>query len=485
MTAVPKANILLVDDQPAKLLTYEVMLEGLGENLIKADSAREALRQLLKVDVAVILMDVSMPDLDGFQLAAMIRDHPRFRETAIIFVSAIHLNETDYLRGYQMGGVDYVSAPVIAEVLRSKVKVFVELHRKTRQLEAMNDELEKRVEERTEELRLSNEQQRVLAREVDHRAKNALAVAQAIVRLSRADSIEEHVAAIEGRITALARAHTLLSDARWQGASLKTIVEEELAPYRGGGGSRVSIAGPDILLIPASAQAIALVLHELATNAAKYGAFARPSGTLTLSWAGSDPLRLTWLERGVPGIQRPTKIGFGTKVITLSIESQLGGRAEYHWQDDGLRCDIEIPGSHGRPPQAAHPSRADAQGPGKVLVTEDEPLVALMISELARDLGYEIVGPCSSLSEALYSCAVHDLAAAILDVNLAGEMVYPLAASLRQRDVPFLFVTGYAPERIDPTYSDVTVLQKPIDPAVLKDALTSLLDDGGHVSSAA
>ena len=221
MSDLEKVNILLVDDQPAKLMTYEVVLEGLRENLIKAASAREALDRLLRFDVAVVLMDVSMPDLDGFQLASMIREHPRYKETAIIFVSAIHLTEADYVRGYEMGAVDYVSAPVVPEILRAKVKVFVDLHRKTKQLEKLNCELEDRVAVRTDELRISNERQIILAREVDHRAKNALAVAQAIVRLSQASTIEEYIAAIEGRISALARAHALLSDARWQGASLR------------------------------------------------------------------------------------------------------------------------------------------------------------------------------------------------------------------------------------------------------------------------
>jgi PAS domain S-box-containing protein len=147
-----KTNILMVDDQPAKLLSYEVMLGGLGENLIKATSAKEALEVLLKTDVAVVLMDVSMPELDGFQLAAMIRQHPRFQRTAIIFVSAVHLTDLDQLKGYEHGAVDYISVPVVPELLRAKVRVFAELHRKTRQLEALNRELEQRVLERTEEL---------------------------------------------------------------------------------------------------------------------------------------------------------------------------------------------------------------------------------------------------------------------------------------------------------------------------------------------
>jgi PAS domain S-box-containing protein len=147
-----KVNILMVDDQPAKLLSYEVMLGGLGENLIKANSAKEALELLLKTDVAVVLMDVSMPELDGFQLAAMIRQHPRFQRTAIIFVSAVHLTDLDQLKGYEHGAVDYISVPVVPELLRAKVRVFADLHRKTRQLEALNRDLEQRVLERTEEI---------------------------------------------------------------------------------------------------------------------------------------------------------------------------------------------------------------------------------------------------------------------------------------------------------------------------------------------
>ncbi len=131
----------MVDDQPAKLLTYEVMLAELGENLIKANSATEALDILLKNDVAVVLLDVSMPDIDGFELAGMIRQHPRYQRTAIIFVSAVHLTDLDRLKGYQRGAADYISVPVVPELLRAKVSVFAELHRRALQLEALNGEL--------------------------------------------------------------------------------------------------------------------------------------------------------------------------------------------------------------------------------------------------------------------------------------------------------------------------------------------------------
>jgi len=152
MTANEKVNILMVDDQPAKLLSYEVILAELGENLIKAGSGKEALEHLLKTEIAVVLMDVSMPDLDGFELADLIRQHPRFQRTAIIFISAVYLTDLDRLRGYERGAVDYISVPVIPELLRAKVSIFAELHRKAHQLETLNHELEQRVAERTDEL---------------------------------------------------------------------------------------------------------------------------------------------------------------------------------------------------------------------------------------------------------------------------------------------------------------------------------------------
>src|SRR5690242_17081156 len=171
MRSDDKVNILLVDDQPGKLLSYETILSELGENLIKAVSAREALEHLLKHEIAVILVDVCMPELDGFQLAAMIREHPRFQKTAIIFISAIQLTDVDRLRAFELGAVDYVPVPVTPEVLRAKVRIFSELYRKTRQLEQLNRELERRVAERTAELEASS------ARLVQSEQRRSLALA--------------------------------------------------------------------------------------------------------------------------------------------------------------------------------------------------------------------------------------------------------------------------------------------------------------------
>jgi signal transduction histidine kinase/ActR/RegA family two-component response regulator len=175
MNAHERVNILLVDDQHAKLLSHEAILAGIGENLLKASSASQAFECLLKNEIALVLIDVCMPDLDGFELAAMIREHPRFQTTAIIFVSAIMMTYPDQLRGYQLGGVDYVPVPVVPELLRAKVKVFVDLYRKTRQLERFNAELEQRVAERTSELQRFNEQLELRIKERTRERETALA----------------------------------------------------------------------------------------------------------------------------------------------------------------------------------------------------------------------------------------------------------------------------------------------------------------------
>jgi signal transduction histidine kinase len=158
MSEYEKVNILMVDDQPAKLLSYEAILSDLGENLIKAGSGREALEHLLRTDIAIVLMDVSMPEIDGFELAEIIHQHPRYQKTAIIFISAVHLTDLDRLKGYQHGAVDYIAVPVIPDLLRAKVSVFAELYRKTQQLERLNRDLEQSVLERTEELQTRAEE---------------------------------------------------------------------------------------------------------------------------------------------------------------------------------------------------------------------------------------------------------------------------------------------------------------------------------------
>ncbi|MGD9980338.1 MAG: response regulator [Hyphomonadaceae bacterium] len=491
-SAADKVNILLVDDQPAKLTSYEVILQELDQNLLKATSAQEALELLLKNDVAVILADVCMPDLDGFELAQMIREHPRYQETAIIFISAIHLSDLDSLKGYELGGVDYVPVPVVPGVLRAKVRVFVDLYRKSRELARMNVELEARVAERTAALEAAISRQELLAREVDHRARNALAVIQSIVSLTPSNSPGEFVDAIKGRIRAMASAHNLLSETRWRGADLVRLVNEELAPYRVAR-DRIDVKGPPIEIMPTVAQNLALAIHELATNAAKYGALGEHGGRLSVGWQfRNDELVFEWNEVVGKPIAPPHKAGFGSRVIKSSIEGQLKGTVETTWRVDGLLITMRIPAVHFAE-SVSHARIADAEEAGpppierikarRILILEDEPLVAMMMAELIEDWRGTVVGPFASVHEAATGLEAK-LDAALLDVNVGAELAYPIAEELRRLGIPIIFVTGYQSNAIDPRFATAPVLTKPIEQSELAGALARVLPSHAALAQA-
>jgi two-component sensor histidine kinase len=192
------------------------------------------------------------------------------------------------------------------------------------------------------ERKRAEERQNLLAREVDHRAKNALALAQSIVRLTRGDDVKDYIQAVEGRINALARVHTILSLSSWQGAEIGKLIDEEIAPYSTG--DQIALLGPEIQLQPATAQTLALALHELVTNSAKYGALSMLSGRLKIQWkVQADGLQLIWEEQGGPPVEKPISRGFGTRSVIASIESQLRGRADFDWRPEGLICRLSVP----------------------------------------------------------------------------------------------------------------------------------------------
>ena len=184
-----------------------------------------------------------------------------------------------------------------------------------------------------------------LAREAEHRTKNILAAVLATVRLSRSDTSDDLKKLIEGRIHALAKVHTLFVQSRWAGADLRSLVTQELLPYRGERDARVRIDGPTLMLEPNTAQTIAISLHELATNAAKYGSLSAADGRVEIAWSGTPdgPLRLRWTESGGPAVRPPTRRGFGTKIIEKIIAGQLRGEVRFDWRDEGLTCEIALP----------------------------------------------------------------------------------------------------------------------------------------------
>jgi two-component sensor histidine kinase len=276
--------------------------------------------------------------------------------------------------------------------------------------------------------------------------------------------------AIKGRIRAMAIAHNLLSDSRWRGANLLTLVTEELAPYSDGG--RVAIKGEAVSIASSVAQNLALALHELATNAAKYGALSHPNGRLSVTWEiDTEGLTMNWVEESGAKVSAPSRFGFGSKVVEASIKGQLRGSIEREWRAKGLCCRISFPSEHFLAPERSTSERGDAHAPTadskvirgrRILVLEDEPLIAMMTIQLVKDLDGSVIGPFASVSEAKTALA-SPLDAALLDVNVGGELVYDLAADLRRRGAPIVFVTGYQAAAIDPRFADAQVLTKPVE----------------------
>jgi PAS domain S-box-containing protein len=337
------------------------------------------------------------------------------------------------------------------------------------------------------------EMQRLLLDELNHRVKNTLATIQAIASQSMrsASSPRSFVDSFNGRVQALAGAHDLLVQGKMKGTGLIDLLRQQVA-LGPADGSRISYFGPDAILEPRLAVQLALVLHELATNARKYGALSVPTGRLSVSWTvGLSPdreLRLSWEESGVPRIAAPRTRGFGTTLIERSLAAN-GGEAEVGYAADGLRCRITLP----LPPEPLLAEKGEAawderslgrleakHRAGKlrgkrILVVEDEPLVAMDLEAELGAMGMEVVGPASTVAaaEQLIERGTFDLA--LLDANLHGHSTDAIAAALARAGIPFAFATGYGPEALPEAFRQVPILAKPFDASRLAATLAVLL----------
>ena len=334
----------------------------------------------------------------------------------------------------------------------------------------------------------------LLIEELNHRVKNILATVQAIAgqSLLRSASPSHFVTAFNGRIQALARAHTLLTQETLRGADVGAIVRDQVL-LGASAEDRISCSGPSIMLNSQMAVQLALVLHELGTNARKYGALSVPSGHLALRWGmradDTDSLLLDWKESNGPEARVPSTRGFGMTLIEETLRA-LGGESVINYYADGLTCEITLPlPKIARSQGVFHSAMASVAPAGelpeqlinqtlegkRVLIVEDEPLLSMDMEASLMEAGCVVRGPAGTLEMAKQMIAGMDYDAALLDANLAGQSVEELAAALTQQNIPFAFVTGYGREALPQGFQDAIVLGKPFSKIDLRSVVQALL----------
>jgi two-component sensor histidine kinase len=325
--------------------------------------------------------------------------------------------------------------------------------------------------------------------ELNHRVKNSLATIQSVItRAARAPGSKRgFVEAVIGRIHAMSSAHDLLVRSQWQGAALSDLLEEELRPYSL---HRVRIDGPYLWLTPNAALGVCLMVHELATNAAKYGALSRDEGHVFLEWTVADvdgerSLRFSWVERGGPAVAPPSNRGFGSEIIEQFAAKELGGTASIRFDGEGVRVSLDAPMARvaiHAPMGGNSEVRRDSvkappvSTPRRVLVVEDSALIAMDLASIIAAAGHTVIGPASTVAEALALADDGLVDIALLDIDLHGEMVTPVAERLADRGVPFAFSTGFEEGGSPlPVFTDAPVLRKPFDDQSVLSTLAALV----------
>ena len=330
--------------------------------------------------------------------------------------------------------------------------------------------------------------QQLLVSELNHRVKNTLATVQSIanqtVRLARSPA--EFAVSFGGRVQALARAHSLLTSNTWRGTDMQSLIRDQLMIE---GDPRISMSGPSTMLEPQLALHLALVIHELGTNAHKYGALSVPNGALSIRWAVRHDnegrhLLMQWQERNGPHTEPPAVRGFGTNLIEQSLQAH-GGEATLRYDPVGVTYELKLPLAETFSTQRPQPGEPDRQerSPShrqqdlrgkRVLVVEDEPLVAMDIISGLADAGCTVVGPAFTLNAALALIESRPIDAALLDANLKGQRVDSLATALSQANIPFAFLTGYGREGLPQDFRSAPLITKPFNARTVLSVLAQL-----------
>lgn len=339
-----RVNILMVDDQPGKLLSYEAILGELGENLIKAHSGKEALEYLLKTDIAIVLMDVSMPELDGFELAEMIRQHPRFQNTAIVFISAVHLTDLDRVKGYERGAVDYISVPIIPELLRARVRVFAELHRKTRQLEMLNHEL-RRLSGSL--IAAQDQERRRIARELHDSLGQDLSAAKMVADGMPNQSAAQVSALIDHALQQVRSMSHLLHPPLLDEVGLRSALECYVDGFtkRSGIEASIDVQPPDFpRLTPELEIAVFRIIQEALTNVFRHSEARKASVSLVRA---NGQVLVTVCDDGKGMADyamrlRPDTVGIGLGGMRQRIK-EFGGELQLRNANPGTLVEVSIP----------------------------------------------------------------------------------------------------------------------------------------------
>lgn len=332
------------------------------------------------------------------------------------------------------------------------------------------------------ERKVAQERQELLIAELNHRVRNILNLIRGVVTQSRSSKLsgEEFAALIGSRIQALARAHDQITTANWGPGSLRKLILLEAGAYLGAKAGRLVLDGTDVLLEPQAFSTVALVVHEMMTNSAKYGALCDNHGRVEISWErdAQDYLVLNWRESGGPTVRAPTRRGFGTTIIERSIPYELKGEAEIRYELTGVEARFTLPPTFVRaappiPETAAIHEKSDAplQLAGTVLVVEDNMIIALEAEELLTTLGVETIDMAASTRDALRLIEASPPDRALLDVNLGSETSIPVARRLVELGIPYAFATGYGESfKIPADLDEVHVVKKPYDVDALRRA---------------
>jgi light-regulated signal transduction histidine kinase (bacteriophytochrome) len=333
------------------------------------------------------------------------------------------------------------------------------------------------------ERKSANERQELLIAELNHRVRNILGLIRGLITQGRdrASTLEDFASVIGGRIQALARAHDQITIDNWGPASLRTLFTAETAAYLSAKSDRVKLEGPDVLLDPRAFSTLALVVHELLTNSAKYGALADSVGQVQVHWdrTPEGQLKIGWKEEGGPPVRAPSRRGFGSTIIERSIPFDLNGDAQLRYELDGVKAEFTIPANY---VQVAHPGATPQSGAvapdsttpadkpfvGKALIVEDNMIIALDAEATLEKLGVRVVDMAPNASEALRLLEKSTPDFAVLDVNLGNESSFPVADRLLALNVPFVFATGYGKNIAFPDrFAHVPVVSKPYTADIL------------------